>query len=103
LSTSLKAVKRYKLSLIEVSWKFLNISGNLKPRKTLISSKRLWPLESRSFMDYLQSVTGAVFIDDFLGAVDAIYQAKDVFLNALNLQEDFKDPAKSQLVLSDGR
>jgi anion-transporting ArsA/GET3 family ATPase len=61
--------------------------------------KKVMATGIKKLMDYLQSVTGAVFIDDFLGAVDAIYQAKDVFLNALNLQEDFKDPAKSNWFL----
>lgn len=45
----------------------------------------------KKLLSYLQTVTGASFIDDFMDAIGAIYQTKDSFLSALQLQEKLKD------------
>lgn len=45
----------------------------------------------KKLLSYLQLVTGAAFIDDFMDAVGAIYQTKDSFLKALDLQDKLKD------------
>lgn len=44
----------------------------------------------RKLLGYLQSVTGAQFIDDFIQAVQVIYQSRDAFLKGLALQEKLK-------------
>lgn len=41
----------------------------------------------KKLLGYLQNVTGAKFIDDFVEAVQIIYQSKDSFLKGLSLQE----------------
>lgn len=48
----------------------------------------------RKLLGYLQAVTGAQFIDDFIEAVQIIYQSKDAFLKGLSLQDRLK--AKDQ-------
>jgi anion-transporting ArsA/GET3 family ATPase len=44
----------------------------------------------RKLLGHLQSVTGAEFIDDFIQAVQIIYQSKDAFLKGLLLQDRLK-------------
>lgn len=44
----------------------------------------------RKLLGYLQNVTGAQFIDDFIGAIQIIYQSKDAFLKGLSLQDRLK-------------
>lgn len=44
----------------------------------------------RKLLGYLQNVTGAEFIDDFIQAVQIIYQSKDAFLKGLVLQDKLK-------------
>jgi anion-transporting ArsA/GET3 family ATPase len=44
----------------------------------------------RKLLGYLQNVTGAQFIDDFIEAIQIIYQSKDVFLKGLSLQDRLK-------------
>lgn len=53
----------------------------------------------KKLLDYLQTVTGAVFIEEFLEAVEVIYQAKDIFLQAMGLQEQFKQKEHSNWFL----
>ena len=45
----------------------------------------------RKLLGYLQKVTGASFIDEFVDAIVSIYDSKAVFLEGLKLQEKFKD------------
>ena len=45
----------------------------------------------KKLLSYLQMVTGASFVNDFMDAIGAIYQTKDSFLKALNLQDKLKD------------
>jgi anion-transporting ArsA/GET3 family ATPase len=44
----------------------------------------------RKLLGYLQNVTGAQFIDDFIEAVQIIYQSKEAFLKGLALQDVLK-------------
>lgn len=44
----------------------------------------------RKLLSYLQKVTGAAFIDDFIEAIQIIYQSKDAFLKGLSLQDRLK-------------
>lgn len=44
----------------------------------------------RKLLSYLQSVTGAQFIDDFIQAVQIIYQSREAFLKGLALQDKLK-------------
>lgn len=44
----------------------------------------------RKLLGYLQNVTGAQFIDDFILAVQVIYQSRDAFLKGLSLQDRLK-------------
>lgn len=44
----------------------------------------------KKLLSYLQKVTGAQFIDDFIEAVQIIYQSKDAFLKGLSLQDKLK-------------
>lgn len=44
----------------------------------------------KKLLSYLQNVTGAKFIDDFVLAVQIIYESKDAFLKGLSLQDKLK-------------
>lgn len=46
---------------------------------------------AKKLLGYLKNVTGEKFVDDFLGAIQSIYSCKDVFLDALSMQEQLKD------------
>lgn len=45
----------------------------------------------KKLLSYLQKVTGAQFIDDFIQAVQIIYQSKEAFLKGLSLQDRLKE------------
>lgn len=44
----------------------------------------------RKLLGYLQNVTGAEFIDDFIQAIHIIYQSREAFLKGLALQDKLK-------------
>ncbi len=44
----------------------------------------------RKLLGYLEAVTGGQFIDDFIQAVQIIYQSRDAFMKGLSLQERLK-------------
>lgn len=44
----------------------------------------------RKLLGYLETVTGGQFIDDFIEAVQIIYQSKEAFLKGLRLQDRIK-------------
>jgi anion-transporting ArsA/GET3 family ATPase len=44
----------------------------------------------RKLLGYLQNVTGAQFIDDFIQAIQIIYQSREAFLKGLSLQDRLK-------------
>lgn len=44
----------------------------------------------KKLLSYLQAVTGAQFIDDFIEAVQIIYQSREAFLEGLALQDKLK-------------
>src|SRR5690606_9100461 len=48
----------------------------------------------RKLLGYLQVVTGAQFIDDFIEAIQIIYRSKDAFLKGLALQDRLKTRAE---------
>lgn len=48
----------------------------------------------RKLLGYLQNVTGGKFIDDFIMAVQVIYQSKEAFLKGLSLQDRLKSRAE---------
>lgn len=45
----------------------------------------------RKLLGYLQNVTGAKFIDDFIEAIQIIYKSKDAFMKGLSLQDRLKN------------
>lgn len=45
----------------------------------------------KKLLSYLQNVTGADFIDDFIEAIQVIYQSKSAFLKGLSLQDKLKE------------
>jgi anion-transporting ArsA/GET3 family ATPase len=53
----------------------------------------------KKLMGYLQKVTGGKFVEDFMEAVGAIYQSKESFVSALNLQKELKDHEKANWYL----
>ncbi len=48
----------------------------------------------KKLLSYLQNVTGAKFIEDFVEAVQIIYQSKDAFLKGLSLQEKLREESQ---------
>jgi anion-transporting ArsA/GET3 family ATPase len=54
----------------------------------------------KKLLNYLQKVTGATFVDEFIDAIIAIYKTKSTFITALELQETLKKQDFFQLVLS---
>lgn len=53
----------------------------------------------KKLLSYLQKVTGGKFIEDFMEAIGAIYQSKDSFVSALNLQKELKNHQRSNWYL----
>lgn len=53
----------------------------------------------KKLLSYLQKVTGAQFVEDFIDAVSAIYMAKDPFLGGLDIQEKLKEAKLSNWFL----
>ena len=53
----------------------------------------------KKLLGYLSRVTGASFVDDFIDAIYIIYQSKEVFLSALDLQKELRNPSKSNWFL----
>ena len=53
----------------------------------------------KKLLSYLQKVTGAQFVEDFIDAVSAIYMAKAPFLGALDIQEKLKEAKVSNWFL----
>tara|TARA_Y100000780_G_scaffold232594_1_gene268518 strand:- start:188984 stop:190054 length:1071 start_codon:yes stop_codon:yes gene_type:complete len=49
----------------------------------------------KKLLDYLSKVTGASFVEEFLEAVYTLYQSRNVFLDALDLQKGLQDENKS--------
>ncbi len=47
----------------------------------------------KKLLGYLQNVTGAQFIDDFIEAIQIIYQSREAFLKGLALQQRLKSKA----------
>jgi anion-transporting ArsA/GET3 family ATPase len=45
----------------------------------------------RKLLSYLQNVTGAEFIDDFIQAIQIIYESKPAFMKGIALQDKLKD------------
>src|SRR5690606_18455060 len=48
----------------------------------------------KKLLGYLQKVTDAKFIDDFIVAVQIIYKSKDAFLKGLSLQDRLKSKSE---------
>lgn len=48
----------------------------------------------RKLLGYLETVTGGQFIDDFIEAIQVIYQSKDAFLKGLTLQDRLKSKSE---------
>jgi anion-transporting ArsA/GET3 family ATPase len=48
----------------------------------------------RKLLGYLETVTGGQFIDDFIEAIQVIYQSKDAFLKGLSLQDRLKSKSE---------
>lgn len=48
----------------------------------------------RKLLSYLQNVTGAQFIDDFIQAIQIIYQSREAFLRGLSLQDKLKSKSE---------
>jgi anion-transporting ArsA/GET3 family ATPase len=44
----------------------------------------------KKLLSYLENVTGADFVTEFINTVYALYQSREIFLAALNFQEDLK-------------
>lgn len=70
-----------------------NYLGNKSGKKSfgLNFIKSVVSVGVRKLLGYLQNVTGAEFIDDFIQAVQIIYQSRDAFLKGLSLQDKLKE------------
>ncbi len=44
----------------------------------------------KKLLSYLENVTGADFVTEFINTVYALYQSREIFLEALNFQDDLK-------------
>jgi anion-transporting ArsA/GET3 family ATPase len=80
---------------------FNYIGGNKS--QTMNTGKKIFTMVVsggvKKLLGYLQKVTGGKFIEDFMTAIGAIYETKDVFLSALRLQEELKNPEFSNWFL----
>ncbi len=74
-----------------------NYLGKSKSKEKTSSGRKLVSMVVsggvKKLLGYLQKVTGGKFIEDFMDAIGAIYETKDTFLSALNLQKKLRDPA----------
>ena len=68
------------------------------PSKTSRSKRFMTKVVSsgvKKLLDYLSKVTGASFVEEFLEAVYTLYQSRNAFLDALDLQKGLQDENKS--------
>ncbi len=82
-------------SFVEIFHYFANKgqNGSFKLLKNIVSSG------VKKLLNYLKQVTGAEFIEDFIDSLDSIYSAKEGFLDAISLQNKFKDSSLSNWFL----
>jgi anion-transporting ArsA/GET3 family ATPase len=53
----------------------------------------------KKLLTHLQKVTGKTFVDDFIDTVSLLHQTKDTFINALSIEDSFKDKELSNWYL----
>lgn len=97
LESSEKIKNFFDKSFLEI-FEYLgkNISGGGKARNfiTMIVSTGV-----KKLLSYLEAVTGADFVREFIEAVLALYKCRDSFLNALKFQEELKKSSFSNWFL----
>lgn len=72
---------------------------NQKKKKGINLFNRVISSGVNKLLEYLNKVTGAEFIENFVEAIKIIYDAKAIFLKGFSLQEQFKDKNKSNWFL----
>ncbi len=97
LESSEKIKNFFDKSFLEI-FEYLgkSISGPKKPRGFISS---IVNAGVRKLLKYLEDVTGAEFVVEFIEAVLALYKCRDSFLNALQFQEDLKKSSFSNWFL----
>lgn len=97
LDSSEKIKNFFDKSFLEI-FEYLgkNISGGGKARNfiTMIVSTGV-----KKLLSYLEAVTGADFVREFIDAVLALYKCRDSFLKALHFQEELKKSSFSNWFL----
>jgi len=82
---------------------FIDIFNYLGKKVENTASKNIFKVVIASgvkkLLGYLESVTGKDFINDFIDAISAFYNAKDPFIEAINLQEHLKNATESNWFL----
>lgn len=86
-------------SFIEIFNSLGKGAGAIEAKKSAKFMTKLVSTGVKKLLSYLSRVTGATFVDDFLDAIYIIYQSKDVFLSALDLQKELQDSSKSNWFL----
>ena len=91
LESSEKIKNFFDKTFVEVFNFYMKKSDNLLNRILDSGIKKL--------LSYLENVTGADFVTEFINTVYALYQARDIFIAALSFQEDLKKESFSNWFL----
>lgn len=88
LESSGKIESFFDKKFIEV-FKFISSKDSVKSKSKF--ALKLVSTGMNKLIGYLEKVTGASFIQDFIEAISVIYKTKDVFLDSINLKNKLKD------------
>lgn len=89
LDSTKKIQQFFDKTFVEI-FKYLgkNFTSNKKEKSGFVGM--LVKTGIKKLLSYLEKVTGATFVDDFIEAIVGLYKNKDSFLKALEFQEDLK-------------
>jgi len=82
LESSEKIKNFFDKTFVEIFTFYVNKSNNF--------IGKIFDSGIRKLLSYLENVTGAEFVTEFINTVYALYQSRDTFLAALNFQDDLK-------------
>jgi anion-transporting ArsA/GET3 family ATPase len=95
----LESVDRIKLFFDQSFVDIFNYLGKKVDNKSFSFGKKMVNIVVstgvKKLLGYLNKVTGAKFVEDFIDAIIAIYKTKSSFLDALKLQDTLKEPTHS--------
>jgi len=83
-------------SFVEI---FRLLKDKTEKKKSIGFMKKIISSGVKKVLDYLEQMTGNQFIEEFVEAINTIYQSKDAFLEALQVQQVLKESHSSSWFL----